>query len=127
MTTTRSEMRSLFPTAVELDSETFSSGRTLLEFTLADGTTCGFPLSWLYRYEHVPEEDGERLVLQFAEHRVTIRGQPLDQLQRCLHNGEGFHVYETPQRYLTIKREAKSFIESILIELLNRTPTEQTN
>ena len=108
-------MGSLFPSAVELDSETFSNGRTLLEFTRADGATCGFPISWLYRYDHVPAED------------VTIRGQPLEQLHRSLHNGEGFHVCETPPRYLAIKREAKSFIESILIEPLNRPQTEQTN
>lgn len=120
-------MGSLFPSAVELDSETFSSGRALLEFTRADGATCGFPVSWLYRYDHVPAEDGERLILHFAEHRVTIRGQPLEQLCRSLHNGEGFHVSETPHRYLTIKREAKSFIESILVEALNRTQIEQPN
>jgi len=125
MTTIKSKMGSLFPSAVELDSETFSSGRALLEFTRADGATCGFPVSWLYRYDHVPAEDGERLILQFAEHRVTIRGQPLEQLCRSLHNGEGFHVSETPHRYLTIKREAKSFIESILIEPLNRAQSEQ--
>ena len=94
----------------------FEECRGHLVFTLADGTTTGFPLSWLYCFDYRKDEAGERFLLHLTDHRVTVQGKGLMTLEDHLKNGEGFHLSELPDRYLSIRRSDKANIDHIAIE-----------
>lgn len=94
----------------------FEECRGHLVFTLADGATTGFPLSWLYRFDYRKDEAGERFLLHLTDHRVTVQGKGLVTLEDRLKNGEGFHISELPDRYLSIRRSDKAHIDHITIE-----------
>ena len=99
-----------------LERPQFEECRGHLVFTLADGATAGFPLSWLYRFDYRKDQAGERFSLHLTEHRVTVQGKGLAILEERLKDGAGFHLSELPDRYLSIKRSDKAHIDHITIE-----------
>lgn len=99
-----------------LERPQFEECRGHLVFTLADGATVGFPLSWLYRFDYRKNQAGEQFSLHLTEHRVTIQGKGLVILEDRLKDGAGFHLSELPDRYLSIRRSDKAQIDHITIE-----------
>lgn len=112
--------------SLRLERHHFDECRSLLVFTTADRRTSGFPLSWLYRFEHRIEEREERFILHLTEHTVTVIGRGLDVLEFQLKQGEGFHVKELAERYTSIQRNEKAHIASITVEPVSK-PNHQTN
>lgn len=108
------------PVVKLLEHSALSAARAFFAFTVAEGKTIGFPLSWLYRYEYAEDGDLETLLLYFGEHRVAVRGCPLRELQDHLHNGEGFHLRVTADRYQAIQQMEKSYIQSIEIDRIDK-------
>lgn len=95
-------------------------------FTQADGTTVGFPLSWLYQFDYRRNERGETFVLHLTEHVVTVTGRTLSVLEDQLKKGEGFHVSEPAERYASIQLNEQAHIASITIEPLVK-PVHENN
>ncbi len=109
-----------------LERHHFQECRGLLMFTQADGTTVGFPLSWLYQFDYRKDERGETFVLHLTEHVVTVTGRTLGVLEDQLKKGEGFHVSEPAERYASIQRNEQAQIASITIEPLVK-PMHENN
>ncbi len=102
--------------AVRVERLDFEECRALLVFTLANGRTTGFPISWLYRFEHRAENREERFVMNFTEHTVIVSGQGLDALEARLKEGGGFHLKAMAERYASIQRNERAHIAGITIE-----------
>jgi hypothetical protein len=70
-----------------------------LVLTQLDGTTEGFPLTWLYRWQWRKESNCEVLTLTLTEHQVTIHGKHLDRITEHLRNNHGLHLQIKDERY----------------------------
>lgn len=107
------------PAPASLDSFCYGESRHLLLFTQADGTTTGFPITWLYQIRRETCAGQDRLTIFLTEHRVMLEGRMMDRLLDQLRMGEGFHASERPERYASIRRSEDAYISKITIEPLS--------
>ena len=112
-------LKAAAPADVSLDSLYYGDSRHLLLFTQADGTTTGFPITWLYQVRRETRAGQDRLTIFLTEHRVTLEGRMMDRLLDQLRIGEGFHASERPERYASIQRSEDAYISKITIEPLS--------
>ena len=110
----------------QLDRDQYQASRNMLIFTLADASTTGFPLSWLYRFDYRKDGREEKLTLHLTEHRVTVVGRMLNMAVGQLQQGEGFHLSEVAERYQGLQWNENAHIASITIEPVIK-PTHENN
>jgi hypothetical protein len=89
--------------------------RTLV-LTQLDGTTEGFPLTWLYRWQWRKELGHEVLTLTLTEHKVTIHGRHLDRIMEHLRNNHGLHLQIKDERYFNLVKRDVIRISTITVE-----------
>jgi len=97
-----------------------------LVLTQLDGTTEGFPLTWLYRWRWCQCPTHEILTLTLTEHEVTIHGKNLDDILEHLRNNHGLHLRVKDDRYLSLQGKHAAQISTITIQPNARPPTELT-
>ena len=89
--------------------------RTLV-LTQLDGTTEGFPLTWLYRWQWRKELGHEVLTLTLTEHKVTIHGRHLDRIMEHLSNNHGLHLQIKDERYFNLVKRDVIRISAITVQ-----------
>ena len=89
--------------------------RTLV-LTQLDGTTEGFPLTWLYRWQWRKELGHEVLTLTLTEHKVTIHGRHLDRIMEHLRNNHGLHLQIKDERYFNLVKRDVIRISTITVQ-----------
>jgi hypothetical protein len=95
-----------------------------LVLTQLDGTTEGFPLTWLYRWRWRKHPTHEVLMLTLTEHEVTIQGEHLDRILEHLRDNHGLHLRIKDNRYLSVQGKHTLRISSITIEPNAKPPAE---
>lgn len=110
----------------QLDRDQYQASRSMLIFTRADGSTIGFPLSWLYRFDYRKDGREEKLTLHLTEHLVTVVGRMLGMAVGQLQQGEGFHLSEVPERYKGLQRNEDAHIATITIAPVTK-PNHENN
>ena len=98
--------------------------RTLV-LTQLDGTTEGFPLTWLYRWQWRKELGHEVLTLTLTEHQVTIHGRHLDRIMEHLRNNHGLHLQIKDERYFSIVKRDVIRISTITIQPHSQLPQNE--
>jgi hypothetical protein len=94
-----------------------------LVLTQLDGTTEGFPLTWLYRWRWCQHPTHEVLTLTLTEHEITIHGQHLDAILEHLRNNHGLHLRIRDERYFSFRGKDEPRISSITIQPNAQPPT----
>lgn len=89
--------------------------RTLV-LTQLDGSTEGFPLTWLYRWQWRKELGHEVLTLTLTEHQVTIHGRHLDRIMEHLRNNHGLHLQIKDERYFSMVKRDVIRISTITVQ-----------
>ena len=89
--------------------------RTLV-LTQLDGTTEGFPLTWLYRWQWRKELGHEVLTLTLTEHQVTVHGRHLDRIMEHLRNNHGLHLQIKDERYFNMVKRDVIRISTITVQ-----------
>ena len=97
-----------------------------LVLTQLDGTTEGFPLTWLYRWRWRKLPDREVLTLTLTEHEVTIDGEHLDRILEHLQDNHGLHLKIRDDRYFTLRGKNELRISTIKIQP-NAKPSTELN
>jgi hypothetical protein len=100
----------------EADCCTNDEHHRCLILTLADGTTEGFPLTWLYHWEWITQGTHERLVITLTEHKATIRGKNLSRTIEALSKGTGLHLRVKDERYQSVLRTNALLITHITVQ-----------
>jgi len=100
--------------------------RTLV-LTQLDGTTEGFPLTWLYRWQWRKELGHEVLTLTLTEHQVTIHGRHLDRIMEHLRNNHGLHLQIKDERYFNLVKRDLIRISTIAIQPHSQLPQNDPN
>jgi hypothetical protein len=95
--------------------------RTLV-LTQIDGTTEGFPLTWLYRWQWRKELGHEVLTLTLTEHQVTIHGRNLDRIMEHLRNNHGLHLQIKDERYFSMAKRDVIRVSTITIQPHSQLP-----
>ena len=95
-----------------------------LILTQLDGTTEGYPLTWLYRWRWHKGPAHEVLALTLTEHEVTIRGKNLEYILEHLQSNHGLHLRVKDDRYLSLEGKGSVQISAIMIEPNAQPPTE---
>ena len=95
--------------------------RTLV-LTQLDGTTEGFPLTWLYRWQWRKELGHEVLTLTLTEHQVTIQGRNLDRIMEHLRNNHGLQLQIKDERYFSMAKRDVIRISTITIQTHSQLP-----
>ena len=95
--------------------------RTLV-LTQLDGSTEGFPLTWLYRWQWRKELGHEVLTLTLTEHQVTIHGRHLDRIMEHLRNNHGLHLQIKDERYFSMTGKDPIRISTITIQSHSQLP-----
>ena len=93
-----------------------------LVLTQLDGTTEGFPLTWLYRWQWRKELGHEVLTLTLTEHKVTIHGRHLDRIMEHLRNNHGLHLQIKDERYFNLVKRDVIRISTIAIQPHSQLP-----
>ena len=95
--------------------------RTLI-LTQLDGTTDGFPLTWLYRWQWRKEPSHEVLTLTLTEHQVILHGKHLDRIIEHLRNNHGLHLQIKDDRYFSMTGKDPIRISTITIQSHSQLP-----
>lgn len=98
-----------------------------LVLTQLDGTTEGFPLTWLYHWQWRKEPSHEVLTLTLTEHKVTIHGSCLDRIMEHLRNNHGLHLQIKDDRYFSIQGKSSIRISAITIKPHTPPPPNEPN
>ena len=98
-----------------------------LVLTQLDGTTEGFPLTWLYRWQWRKQPTHEILTLTLTEHEVTIHGEHLDRIMEPLRNNHGLHLIIKDDRYFSIYGNDVIRISAIKIKPNAQVPQNEPN
>lgn len=88
--------------------------RSLL-LTQPDGSTQGFPLTWLYRWQWREHATTETLTLMLTEHVITVHGKHLARIIEPLSKGTGIHLREKDARYQSQLRPNETLISDITV------------
>jgi hypothetical protein len=91
------------------------AGRCLI-VTQADGTTEGFPLTWLYRWQWRQQSAEELLTLTLTEHEVTVHGKNLEAMTESLSKSIGLHLSVKNDRYQSVHPSNEVLITRITIK-----------
>lgn len=98
-----------------------------LILTQLDGTTDGFPLSWLYRWQWRQQATDEVLTLTLTDHEVTLHGVHLDRILEHLRNHHGLNLCIKDERYYSIYGDTALRISSITIKPVTRSTHHELN
>lgn len=98
-----------------------------LILTQPDGTTDGFPLSWLYRWQWRRQATDEVLTLTLTEHEVTLCGVHLDRILEHLRRHHGLHLCTKDERYYSLYGQEALRISSITIKPHSRSTSNELN
>jgi hypothetical protein len=100
--------------------------RTLV-LTQLDGTTDGFPLTWLYRWQWRKTPSHEVLTLTLTEHEVILHGKNLDRIMEHLRYLHGLHLKIKDDRYFSLHGHDPIRISTITIKAhAQRPPNDLT-
>ena len=89
--------------------------RTLI-LTQLDGTTEGFPLTWLYRWQWRKEPSHEVLTITLTEHQVILHGKHLDRIMEHLRNNHGLHLQIKDERYFNLVKRDVIRISTVTVQ-----------
>jgi hypothetical protein len=104
------------PSNSEADCFTTAESSRSLVFTQADGTTEGFPLTWLYRWQWKKQAAHEVLILTLTEHEIAIHGKKLARIIEPLNKGTGLHLTVKEDRYQCLLMPYETLITQIEIQ-----------
>ena len=94
---------------------TADDNRSLL-LTQLDGTTDGFPLTWIYRWQWRQHANHESLIITLSEHEIEICGKNLHATEEYLSKGRGIHFRVKDDRYLKLQGNHLTQISSINVK-----------
>lgn len=96
--------------------ECYEPLRGAIVLVKANGTTTGFPLTWLYQWHLKPASvSSDTLTLFLTDHQVTVEGQCLAPLGELLEQNAGFRLTERTERYRSLKEIKEIYISNIFI------------
>jgi hypothetical protein len=88
-----------------------------LVLTQANGTTEGFPLTWLYRWRWEETAGRETLILTLTEHEVVVKGKRLERILEALEHQHGVHLRIKDDRYHSLN-PGRIHISTITVQTL---------
>ena len=98
-----------------------------LTLTQLDGTTEGFPLTWIYRWQWRKDASQEEVILTLTEHQITVRGRNLTPILDHLSANIGFHLRIKADRYLKLQGPRVTLIYEITTQNLTRNQAPPIN